>query len=149
MMDRYKLERELIRDEGWRSKPYKCTAGHWTIGVGHKMHPGELVGRIRDIEWSSEKIFQTLEQDIQIAVRGCEMIFGRSRFGSFSDTRQRALANMCFQMGADGLQGFKRMIHAIFQDDWVQAHNEALDSKWARSDSPARARRVAKMILEG
>lgn len=34
MMDRYKLERELIRDEGWRSKPYKCTAGHWTIGVG-------------------------------------------------------------------------------------------------------------------
>ena len=56
---------------------------------------------------------------------------------------------MCFQMGAAGLQGFERMIDAIFKDDWVQAHNEALDSKWARSDSPARAQRVAKMLLEG
>jgi len=149
MMDRYKLERELIRDEGWRSKPYKCTRGHWTIGVGHKMHPGELVGRIRDIEWDSEKIFKTLEQDIHIAVRGCEMIFGRSRFESFSDTRQRALANMCFQMGAAGLEGFERMIQAIFNEDWTQARIEALDSKWARSDSPARAQRVAKMLLEG
>ncbi|MDY0227234.1 MAG: glycoside hydrolase family protein [Desulfomicrobium apsheronum] len=148
-MDRYKLERELIRDEGWRSKPYKCTKGHWTIGVGHKMHPGELVGRIRDIEWSSEKIFQTLEQDIQIAIRGCEMIFGRSRFESFSGARQRALVNMCFQMGTAGLEGFERMIQAIFNEDWTQANNEALDSKWARSDSPKRAQRVAKMILEG
>ena len=149
MMDRYKLERELIRDEGWRSKPYKCTKGHWTIGVGHKMHPGELVGRIRDIEWSSEKVFATLAQDIQIAVRGCEMIFGRSRFESFSDVRQRALVNMCFQMGTFGLQGFERMIDAIFKGDWTQARNEALDSKWARSDSPERAQRVARMLLEG
>lgn len=149
MMDLYKMERELIDDEGWRSRPYKCTAGHWTIGVGHKMNPGELIGRIRDIEWSSEKIFQTLEQDIQIATRGCEMIFGRSRFESFSDKRQRALVNMCFQMGTHGLQGFKRMIDAIFNEDWVQAHNEALDSKWARQDSPERAKRVAKMLLEG
>jgi lysozyme len=148
MMDRYRLEKELIRDEGWRSKPYKCTAGHWTIGVGHKMHPGELVGRIRSIEWNSTQIFETLERDIQLAVRGCEMIFG-SRFDSFTDARQRALVNMCFQLGAHGLQGFKRMVSAIFADDWVQAHNEALDSKWARSDSPARAKRMAKMLLEG
>lgn len=149
MMDRYKLERELIRDEGWRSKPYKCTAGHWTIGVGHKMHPGELVGVIRDIEWSSEKIFQTLEQDINLAIRGCEHVFCCSKFETFSDARQRALVNMVFQMGAGGVMGFRKMVNAIYADDWVRAHNEALDSKWARSDSPARAKRVAKMILEG
>jgi lysozyme len=113
------------------------------------MHPGELVGRIRDIEWDSEKVFATLDNDVQIATRGCEMIFGRSRFESFSDKRQRGLVNMCFQMGTYGLQGFERMIDAIFKGDWAQAHNEALDSKWARSDSPKRAQRVAKMILEG
>lgn len=148
-MDRYKLERELIRDEGWRSKPYKCTAGHWTIGVGHKMHPGELVGRIRDIEWDSEKVFATLEQDINLAVRGCEHIFVPSRFESFSDNRQRALVNMVFQMGASGVMKFRRMVNAIYAGDWVRAHAEALDSKWARSDSPNRAKRVAQMLLEG
>lgn len=149
MMDLYKMERELIDDEGWRSRPYKCSAGHWTIGVGHKMTPSELIGNIREIEWSSDKIFATLRQDLMLAIAGCEMIFGRSRFESFTQDRQRSLANMCFQLGTNGLSKFKRMIHAIFQDDWVQAHNEALDSKWARSDSPARAKRVAKMILEG
>ena len=148
-MDRYKLERELIRDEGWRSKAYKCTAGHWTIGVGHKMHPGELVGVIRDIEWDSEKIFQTLAQDINLAIRGCEHVFVCSRFEALSDARQRALVNMCFQLGASGLMGFRKMVNAVYAGDWVRAHREALDSKWARSDSPARAQRVAQRLLEG
>lgn len=148
MMDRYRLERELVRDEGWRSKPYKCTAGHWTIGVGHKMHPGELVGVIRNIEWSSTQIFEALEQDIQIAIRGCEMIFGRGKFERMTDVRQRALANMVFQMGTHGVMGFKRMVAAIFKDDWLQASIEALDSKWA-AQTPIRARRVAEMLRTG
>jgi lysozyme len=46
-------------------------------------------------------------------------------------------------MGADGLAGFERMVKAILRGDWGAAYIEALDSKWARSDSPARAKRVA------
>jgi lysozyme len=149
MMDLYKMERELIEDEGWRSKPYLCSAGHWTIGVGHKMTPYELKGRLRDMEWDSDKIFTTLRQDLVMAIAGCEMIFGRTRFELFSENRQRSLVNMCFQMGTDGLSRFKRLVHAIFRDDWTQAHAEALDSKWARTDSPTRAKRVAARLLQG
>jgi lysozyme len=149
MMDLYRMERELIEDEGWRSKPYLCSAGHWTIGVGHKMTPSELKGRLREMEWDSDKIFATLRQDLMLAIAGCEMIFGRSRFERFSEPRQRSLVNMCFQMGTNGLAGFKRMVHAIFQEDWTQAHIEALDSKWAKKDTPVRAKRVAARLLQG
>ena len=147
-MDIYRLERELISDEGWRSKAYKCSRGHWTIGVGHKLMPHEMGDHPENLEWDSAKIFDVLRSDAHLALRGCEMIFGRSHFWLFSENRQRALVNMCFQLGTDGLSKFKRMISAIFNGDWVQAHAEALDSRWARQ-TPARANRVAKLLLEG
>ena len=139
------LERELIRDEGWRSKPYPCTAGKLTIGVGHKLLPNEMHIKEVDSDW----IWSTLRQDATLAIRGCEMIFGRGRFERMAEPRQRALANMCFQMGTGRLAGFQRMIAATFKGDWLQASIEALDSKWARKDSPNRARRVAEMIRTG
>ena len=139
------LERELIRDEGWRSNVYRCKNGHLTIGVGHKLMPNEM----HITEMDSELIWIHLRNDVMLALAGCEMIFGRSKFGSFSDVRQRALVNMCFQMGTGRLSGFQRMIAAIFKGDWLQASIEALDSKWARKDSPTRARRVAEMIRTG
>ena len=138
------LERELIRDEGWRSKPYKCSNGHLTIGVGHKLLPHEMHLKEVDSDW----IWATLRQDALLAVRGCEMIFGRSKFNAFNDVRQRALVNMAFQLGTEGLSKFQRMIQAIFKDDWAQAQIEALDSKWAKQ-TPARARRVAEMLRTG
>ena len=138
------LERELIRDEGWSSFAYPCSRGHLTIGVGHKLLPHEMHLKEVDSEW----IWQTLRQDALLAVRGCEMIFGRTKFYTFSNPRQRALVNMAFQLGTDGLSKFQRMIAAIFKDDWAQAQIEALDSKWAEQ-TPVRARRVAEMLRTG
>ena len=138
------LERDLIRDEGWRSNPYLCTSGKITIGVGHRMLAHELHLKEVDSDW----IWSTLRQDALLAVRGCEMIFGRTKFYTFSPVRQRALVNMAFQLGTEGLSKFQRMIQAIFKDDWAQAQIEALDSKWAKQ-TPTRARRVAEMIRTG
>lgn len=139
-----RLERELIRDEGWRSKPYRDTKGHLTIGVGHKLLSHEVHLREVDSNW----IWSTLRQDVQLAIRGCEMIFGRGKFERMSEVRQRALANMCFQLGATRLSKFQRMIAAIFREDWLQAHIESLDSLWAKQ-TPNRARRVAEMLRTG
>ena len=146
-MNYTQTELDLIRDEGIRLRAYKCTAGHLTIGVGHKLTERELLQGLSEI--SLEQAGHLLHMDIGIAMNGCASIFGRDRFDSFTEPRQRALVNMCFQMGADGLANFKRMIAAIMAGDWLTAHREALDSKWARSDSPARAQRVANGLLEG
>ena len=146
-MNYTQMELDLIRDEGIRLQVYRCTAGHLTIGVGHKLTEREVLQGLS--ETSLEQAGYLLHMDIGIAMNGCASIFGRDRFDSFTEARQRALVNMCFQMGAQGLANFKRMIAAIMSNDWDEAADEALDSKWARSDSPARAQRVAKMFLEG
>ena len=146
-MNYTQAELDLIRDEGIRLRVYKCTSGHLTIGVGHKLTERELLQGRSEI--SLEQAGYLLHMDIGIAMNGCASIFGRDRFDSFTEARQRALVNMCFQMGTQGLTKFRRMIDAIMRNDWVMAHVEALDSKWARSDSPGRARRVAEMFLEG
>ena len=146
-MNYTQMELDLISDEGVRLCVYRCTAGHPTIGVGHKLTDRESLQGLSEI--SLEQAGYLLHMDIGIAMNGCASIFGRDRFDSFTEARQRALVNMCFQMGAQGLANFKRMIDAIMRNDWELAYDEALDSKWARSDSPERAKRVAKMLLEG
>lgn len=146
-MNYTQTELDLIRDEGIRLRVYKCTAGHLTIGVGHKLTEREVLQGLSEI--SLEQAGYLLHMDIGIALNGCASIFGRDRFDSFTEARQRALVNMCFQLGALGLSKFKRMIAAIMRNDWAIAYDEALDSKWARLDSPSRARRVAAMFMEG
>ena len=141
------MELDLIRDEGIRLRVYRCSNGHPTIGVGHKLTEREILTGLSEI--SLEQAGHLLHIDIGIAMNGCAAIFGRDRFDSFTEARQRALVNMCFQLGTHGLANFKRMVDAIMRNEWGTAFTEALDSKWARHDSPGRAHRVAGMFLEG
>lgn len=146
-MNYTQIETELIHDEGVRLRAYKCSKGHLTIGVGHKLTPHEIRAGLNEI--SMERAGQILHHDIGIAVSGCYGIFGRWRFDGMSEPRQHALVNMCFQLGTAGLAGFEDMVAAIMRDDWETAHKEALNSKWAKKDSPKRARRVAAGLLIG
>jgi lysozyme len=146
-MNYIQVEEDLIRDEGVKLRVYRCTAGHKTIGVGHKLSEREILTGLSEI--SLEQAGDLLHQDIGTALNACYRIFGRERFDSFSEPRQRALVNMAFQLGHDGLKGFREMIRAVTAGDWARAHTEALNSKWARLDSPARARRVAFALRSG
>ena len=146
-MDWTTLEHEICSDEGLRLRAYKCTAGKLTIGYGHKLTPSEIKAGMTEI--SAAKAGELLHQDLGFAVAGCNQIFGRERFEGFSDARQRALVNMVYQMGATGVLGFRRMIDSIMHEDWNGASSNALDSKWARLDTPSRAQRVAGMLRRG
>ena len=126
-MNYIQTELDLIRDEGVRLRVYKCTAGHLTIGVGHKLTERELLQGLSEI--SLEQAGYLLHMDIGIAMNGCASIFGRDRFDSFTEARQRALVNMCFQLGMLGLSKFQKMIAGIMRDDWATARVEALNSK--------------------
>jgi lysozyme len=46
------------------------------------------------------------------------------------------------------LLGFHDTLAAILNDDWQRAHDEMLDSLWAKQVGE-RAQRLAKMILTG
>jgi len=53
-----------------------------------------------------------------------------------------------FQMGLPSVLKFRDMLACLKKGDYEGAHREALDSKWARQDSPERAKRVAAKFLE-
>ena len=146
MIDPVKMEEDLLYDEGIKLRTYRCTSNVLSIGVGHAVtHQDHLTeGDTISLEHAGE----LLAQDIAVAWNGCVKIFGLWDMEQMTEPRQRALVNMCFQLGETRLRGFKKMIAAVKARDWLTAHNEALNSKWA-TQTPKRAQRVVQKLLKG
>ena len=117
-----KLVRQLINHEGERLKPYRCTAGRLTIGVGRNLDDKGIT--------KGESHFM-LVNDIAECSNDLHDIF--ADWDSFSENRKIALIDMRF-MGYKSFRTFRRMIAAIKGGDWALAGKEAMDSKWARED---------------
>lgn len=135
--DRQALIAELTRDEGLRFKPYKCTAGKLTIGIGRNLD---------DVGISEEEAYFLCGNDIDAAADDLDQ--NVPWFRQLSDTRQRALVNMCFNLGWPRLSGFRNMLVALKEGDYDRAASEALDSRWARQVG-ARSERIAEMYRNG
>lgn len=145
-MDITRMEEDLIRDEGIRLRPYKCSAGHLTIGVGHRITANDRAASADSL--SLEAVGMLLTRDIATALGTANTVFGRDRFEGMTDARQRAIVNMIFNLGAEGFAGFRRMITAIKEHRWKDAARECLDSKYAVQVGK-RARRVAEALETG
>ncbi len=139
MINQYdpKLIASVVQHEGYRAFPYRCTSGALTIGWGHNLDE-------RGITEDAARLL--LHADLESAILFSMTLHGWKRC---NEARQRVLAEMVFQMGYEGVCRFKLMLAAIYAEDWQGAHDEMLDSKWAKHDSPARARTLAKRMLEG
>ena len=61
-------------------------------------------------------------------------------------TAQEVIVNMCFNMGAPRLSGFKKFIAGVNAGDWKTAAVEMMDSRWARQVGD-RAVRLKNRIL--
>jgi lysozyme len=131
------LEAELTRDEGKKAKPYKCTAGKTTIGIGRNLD---------DVGLSDDEIRFLLQNDIN---RCCVELDGRfAWWRQMSDARQRVLVNMCFNLGISRLLKFKNTLAAMSADDYKGAAAGMRNSLWAKQVG-ARAERLAKMMEAG
>lgn len=136
-----KIEEQLFRDEGEKLHAYQDHLGYWTIGVGHLIDKRKGGG-------ISQKVSRLLlKEDIAVKI---EELYARLPWIVSLDTaRFGALVNMAFQLGVGGLVGFPNMLAALKARNYKAAAAHALDSKWAREDTPARAQRIAKQILTG
>lgn len=139
-MDLEALKADIKNDEGFRPFAYYDSAGFLTIGYG-RMIDKKLNGGIN----TNEADF-LLTNDINSATQQCEQHF--SWFSKLSDPRQRAITEMCFNMGMPRLLGFVNMLIAIENYNFKEAAVEALNSKWA-AQVPARAARIAGMLQTG
>jgi GH24 family phage-related lysozyme (muramidase) len=141
-MDRNKLTRQLVKHEGRRSKVYKDTEGVPTIGVGFNLNRPDAKKKIEALglsydmvrdgeqELSERQIDDLLVADIDAAVADCNALF--PKFADLSDVRQRALADMAFNLGPARLKSFKKMIASVNNENFVGAADEMKDSQWYR-----------------
>ena len=131
------LADDLRRDEGWELKPYTDTVGKTTIGCGRNLD---------DVGISDDEARFLLENDIRRVWD--ELRAFLPEVDGLSEPRQRALANMLFNLGLPRFRGFENMLAAVRDGDFARAADEALDSRWANQVG-ARATRIADALRDG
>jgi len=129
------LIQQLKRHEGFRSRAYKCTAGHDTIGYGYNLDANPLKLTNYEIvkfrkEGMDEKVGEWL---LLRMIDQCTGQVAKSLdwFESLDDVRQCVLINMCFNLGLKGLLGFKNTLAMVHAGDYDLAAQAMLKSKWA------------------
>lgn len=135
-MDLVKLKEELLRDEGFKLTAYKDSLGNYTIGVGHLLEKDS--GPITEAQ-----CFKLLDEDIALAIVRLRRIY--PAYVELSEIRQRALANMCFNLG-HRLVDFVLFLAALDRKDWTEAGKQLKKSKWW-AQVGARAERIRLMIV--
>lgn len=140
-MNREELSKQLVIDEGLRMKPYRCTAGKTSIGVGRNLD---------DVGISKAEAMMLLSADIDRSVADLDRCL--PWWSAMSDRRQQALVNMCFNMGignsTKGLLSFRNTLSSMERKDYKAAAKGMRDSAWFKQVG-ARAERLAKMMEEG
>lgn len=134
------LTKQLRRDEDEVLHAYQDHLGYWTIGVGR------LIDKRKGGGLTCEESAYLLNNDIDKRV--AEL---RSRLPwtkKLDDVRFGALVNMSFQLGVDGLLGFKNTLALIEEGRYTFAADNMLKSKWAEQ-TPARAKRLAVQMRTG
>lgn len=125
-------------DEGRRSRMYKCTANKWTIGVGWNIEDRGLPGHIIDA---------LLEYAIEIAAHDLDRLVPTWR--TADPVRQAALLDWSLQLGATKMATFRNSLRYLRDQQWAQAARNLRLSKWAKQDTPERARRIVYAIEHG
>ena len=114
------IKAQLMKHEGLRLKPYQCTAGKWTIGVGRN---------IEDRGITEEEAMHLLDNDIDECQEELDRII--PWWIEKPAYVQLVLINMMFNLGATRLLGFKKFLKAVEENNFDLASTEMLDSRWA------------------
>jgi lysozyme len=131
---------QLILHEGSVDHAYSDSLGFLTIGVG-RLIDKRKGGRLRP-----DEIRYLLHNDIKDVRASLDKRLPWWR--GLSPVRQKVLEDMCFNLGIDGLCGFKNTLAAIQGGDYERAAVGMLASKWA-SQVGGRAIRLAQMMRTG
>lgn len=135
--NKLKLKNLLVQHESYRQFPYVDTTNNLTVGIGRNL---------TDRGISTTEALYLLDEDILYFSSKLHLYL--KFFDQLNEARQIALIDMCFNVGVQGLLGFKEMINALEQQDYELAAKEMLESKWSQQVGE-RAHNLAKIILTG
>ena len=123
---------DIKKHEGFSPVVYKCTAGYDTIGYGK---------RIKYLKVTEEQSIEWLEEDL-----GHLHYVLADKYDWFLPAPEEVkdiVMNMNYQLGVSAFSKFKKTIQYIKVKDYKAASIEMLDSKWARDDTPNRAKELS------
>ena len=132
-------EREYLYDDDTGKRVETLpSGGKPTIGVGFNLGDNPISSYVIEI---------LLDERIRIAVDDLDR--NAKGWRDHSELRQEVLANMSFNMGWPKFKKFYKMWAALntFPPDYVRAHDEMLDSRWARQVG-SRAIRLANTMRD-
>jgi lysozyme len=137
MIDRAAMTRQLRLHEGERLKPYRCTAGKLTIGVGRNLEDRGIT-----VEESAYLLANDIAREERALLRELPWVSG------LDEVRQRVLLDMAFNLGIQGLLKFRLTLAAIQAGQYERAASMMLDSLWAKQVGQ-RAERLSRMMATG
>lgn len=123
------IKEDLIKHEGYKDEIYLCSEGIPTFGIGHAV-------KEYDVEWTwpvgtpveKERIDNAFQADLKDAANDVKALVP-----SIEDKPsqcQRVLVNMAFNLGRTRLGKFKKMIAAVEENNFKEAANQMVDSRW-------------------
>lgn len=160
MVNRARLEEQLILHEGLRLKAYPDTEGFTTVLVGVNVSArgwGEvsrILGRAvnEHSTFTKTDAMTVLRADIERIEKAVTVHF--PEYKKLDEVRQRVVMDMAFNLGFRALS-FKDTIAAIKERNWSRATRCLYRSKWAHQVDDGeggkfgRADRLAQMMLTG
>lgn len=134
MLHKSLAKQMLKRHEGLKLTVYDCPAGKKTIGYGRNLEDRGIT------EQEAEQLLDNDIQEIQQQLRN-----SFDFYVSLTDTRKAVLIDLTYNIGLAGLKSFKKMLNALNKQDYVEAKNQLLDSRYA-GQVPSRAEELAELL---
>ncbi len=131
---------ELRRDEGVVRHAYRDSLGFLTIGVGR------LIDRRKGGGLNEAEIDLLLANDVARVEAAVDARLPWAR--GLDPVRRRVLLNMGFNLGVEGLCGFRATLRAVEDGRYSDAATGMMRSKWA-GQVGRRAERLSAMMRTG
>ena len=126
----------LIKHEGYKSRVYKDHLGFDTIGIGFL---------VKELDLTKEECMSILKRKLTELELRIHQTF--EWYKDADDNTKCVVINMCYQLGLYGFSKFRKTIKLLEEKKLKEASIEMLDSKWAKEQTPNRAKELSKILI--
>jgi lysozyme len=127
-MDLNKLFLQLCKHEGVKYVVYKDTKNLNTVGIGHLLIGDEAAKYPLGCTVSKEQVQTWFDSDIRTAIADAKFLV--KNFDKLSDVRQRAIVDLCYNLGRTRLSAFKNFLTAMNMEVFTSAALSLVNSQW-------------------
>mgnify|MGYP003142456922 CR=1 FL=1 len=135
------LEKRIMDHEGFRKTIYKDSLGKKTIGYGHLITKDDNFDE--EIEYTKAELLDLFYKDLEKAREGANQLVGHIK--ELHIEAKNCIIEMVFQLGTQGVRNFKKLILALEETDYFEAHVQMLDSRWSKQ-TPRRCAELSEIM---